>query len=279
MDQIFLDLSVSDWLNIAARWAHVLFAITWVGTTWFFAWLDRRFTEDEKPPSDPANFVTGELWMVHSGGFYRVEKQRFRAGFMPGMLHWFKWEAGLTWLTGASLLYLRYYQGGALTAGIHGNATVATAVGIGLLAVGWVAYDLFWNSRLGENELLGGAICFAIVVGAASGLRFVMDPRAAFIHIGALFGTIMAANVWIRIIPGQKRIVSAVTANQEPDLRYAKRAKQRSRHNTFMTVPLVFIMLSGNNFSQVYGHKFAWAFLGGFILVGWLVRKIINVFH
>lgn len=278
MDQIFLDINVVQWLNIVFRWAHVLFAITWVGTTWFFGWLDRRFTEDEKPPADPSNFVVGDLWMVHSGGFYHVEKQRFRAGFMPGMLHWFKWEAGLTWITGAALLYLTYYHGGLITTDPE-KATRATCFGVGLLVVGWAAYDLLWNRVFGDNGLLGAVVCFAAVVGAAYGLTYVMTPRAAYIHIGALFGTIMAANVWMRIIPGQKKIVRAVVANQEPDLSQAKRAKQRSKHNTFMTVPLVFIMLSGNNFSYVYGHKLAWAFLGGFILVGWIVRKLLNSFH
>lgn len=276
MDWSFLDIRADEWLNIAGRWFHVVSAIFWVGTTAFFSWMDRHMAGEV---ADPANPVTGELWMVHSGGFYRVEKQRFRAGFMPQMLHWFKWEAAFTWLSGVFLLWLMFYRTpGALAAkGSTLSHLAMVHIGLGTLLVGFLLYDLFWNSPLGRNEWIGGLICFAALMGVSFALSRVMDRRVAYIHVGALLGTIMAGNVWMRIIPGQRRIVRAVSQGTEPDLAHAKRAKQRSQHNTFLAFSVVFLMLSSGHFSGTYGQEWGWALLGGFVILGWIVRRILNL--
>lgn len=275
MEWSFLDIQADEWMNIVGRWVHVVSAIFWVGTTAFFSWMDR--TMEEAEASDPANPVTGELWMVHSGGFYRVEKQRFRAGFMPSVLHWFKWEAGLTWLSGAFLMWLLFYRlpGRLAVEGSSLSHLATVHLGVGTIVLGFLAYDLLWSSPLGKNAWLCGAICFAALLGVSYGLWRMMDPRVAYLHIGALFGTIMAANVWIRIIPGQRKIVRAVSQGTEPDLRYSARAKQRSQHNTYLAFPVVFIMV-GNHFPGTYGHPYGWLLIGGFVLIGFAARKLVS---
>ncbi len=276
MDWSFLDIRADEWMNIVGRWLHVVSAILWVGTTAFFSWMDRHM---EEKPADPANPVTGELWMVHSGGFYRVEKQQFRAGFMPALLHWFKWEAAFTWLSGIFLLWLMFYRtpGNLAVEGSKLSNLATIHIGLGTLLLGFLAYDLFWNSRLGANPWLGGLICFAALMGISFGLSKAMSMRAAYLHIGALLGTIMAANVWMRIIPGQRKIVRAVSQGSEPDPVYAKRAKQRSQHNTFLAFSVVFLMLSSNHFPGTYGHEWGWALVGGFVILGWVARRILNL--
>ena len=264
---------VGEWLHLIVRWMHVLAGIMWIGSSIFFNWLDSHLEKTGKPG------VEGELWMVHSGGFYQVEKKHIAPSEMPKTLHWFKWEAGFTWLTGFFLLVLVFYMGGGiLLVDPHVSdigVPAATALCIGLLVVSWFVYDIFWSSPLAKNNTLGVAIMVAMIVGCAYTLTHVLSGRAAYIHTGAMMGTWMAWNVWVRIIPAQKALVAATKAGTKPDPEYGRKAKQRSRHNNYMTYPVIFIMLS-NHFPSTYGSDLNWLILAGLMLAGALVRHFEN---
>ena len=266
---------VSEWLHLTVRWMHILAGIMWIGTSIFFNWLDSHL---EKPETAKKG-VEGELWMVHSGGFYQVEKKLVAPSEMPKTLHWFKWEAYFTWITGMVLLGLVYYAGGGvllLDASVSNvSATTAMAIGLGTIAVSWVLYDLMWLSPIGKSMLVGGVITFGFVVASAWFFGRFFSGRAAYIHTGAMMGTWMVANVAMRIIPAQRALVAAVKEGRAPDAALGKRAKQRSRHNNYMTYPVIFIMLS-NHFPTTYGSTMAWAVLGGLMLVGAGARHFEN---
>jgi uncharacterized membrane protein len=268
---MIIDPYVNEWLNLLARWFHVFAGILWIGTTYFFTWLDGRLTEEERAP----NGARAEVWMVHSGGFYVVQKEK-KPGTRP--LHWFRWEAALTWLSGMVLLVLVYYMGGALLDKDVRDISLGAGVGIGLglLVVAWFVYDLMVQSPLGKNELLFAAISYVLVVAVAFGLAQVFSGRAVYIHVGAMFGTIMAANVWMRILPTQRRMIAATKEGRTPDANLAARAKLRSKHNTFMVVPLVFTMISNHFPSTTYGDKYNWAILSILVLLGWGAAKLIR---
>jgi uncharacterized membrane protein len=269
---MIIDPYVNEWLNLFARWFHVFAGILWIGTTYFFTWLDGQLTAEERAA---ATGERAEIWMVHSGGFYVVQKEK-----KPGTrtLHWFRWEAALTWLSGMFLLVLIYYMGGALVDKDVRDISVGAgaAIGIGLLIVAWVVYDLMVQSTLGKNEILFAVISYALVVGVAFGLAQVFSGRAVYIHVGAMFGTIMAANVWMRILPTQRRMIAATKEGKTPDANLAARAKLRSKHNTFMVVPVVFTMISNHFPSTTYGDKYNWAILSILVLLGWGAAKLIR---
>jgi uncharacterized membrane protein len=262
----------NEWLQIAARWIHVFAGIMWVGQTYFFTWLDGRFTEMMEHAE--ANKTDNHVWMVHSGGFYIVDKQK-RPQLMPGKLHWFKWEAAITWLSGITLLILVYHTGG-LMVDENMDTTVPIIVGICTLIFGWVVYDLLWSSLLTKNEMAGLSISYVLLVGIIYGLTHVMGGRAAYLHVGAMFGTIMTANVWMRILPAQRKMVAALNAGKEPDLTLGERAKTRSKHNTFMAVPVVFIMISNHYPVATYGDDWNWVILSVLILLGFGSAKFIR---
>ena len=266
---------ISEWLNLVARWVHVFAGIMWVGTTYYFTWLDARLTEEEKAMR--ATGAGAQIWMVHSGGFYVVEKRKV-PDELSRKLHWFRWEAGTTWLSGFALLIIVYYLGGGAlidkdVADISLGAAVG--VGVGVLVFGWLIYDLLMISPLGQNEKLFAVIAYALIVGTAYGLTRVLSGRAAYIHMGAIFGTIMAANVWMRILPAQKKMIEAIKAGQKPDERLAAQAKFRSKQNTFMAVPVVFLMLS-NHFGGNTTGGYDWIHMVVLIPVGWLAAKFIR---
>jgi uncharacterized membrane protein len=264
---------VSEWLNLAARWFHVFAGILWIGTTYYFTWLDARLGEEERGAA--ATGEQAQVWMVHSGGFYVVEKRK-----QPSTreLHWFRWEAGLTWLSGMLLLVLVYYLGGALVDPDVRDISVPAAAGICLavLVVGWLVYDLLAQSPLGKNEVAFAVVGYLLVVGITYGLTRVVSGRAAYIHVGALFGTIMAANVWMRILPAQRKMIAATKAGREPDYKLAAGAKLRSKQNTFMVVPVVFTMISNHFPTSTYGSRYNWLIMSGLILVGWIAAKFIR---
>jgi uncharacterized membrane protein len=262
-----MELDAREWLHIVLRWSHVFAGILWIGSTYFFTWLDHRLHDPKEG---------GQVWMVHSGGFYVVEKQT--APELTRALHWFRWEAALTWLTGALLLGLVYHAGGALVNKEVLDISVGTASGlcVGLLIVAWLIYDFLWSSPLGKNELVGAAICYTLAVAIAYGLTKVLASRAAYIYVGAMFGTIMAANVWLRILPAQRRLVAAVRGGAAPDTALAVRAKTRSKHNTFMVVPVVFMMISNHFPTATYGSDHNWVVLAVLILVGFGAAKILR---
>jgi len=209
--------------------------------------------------------------MVHSGGFYRVTKTKTPS--QSHTLHWFKWEAAMTWMSGLPLLILVYYAGGLLVDD-PAKFKVAAIVGIATIFVGYKIYDVLWLSPLAKIEPLAIAISFALLMGVAWALPHVMTPRAAWMHVGALLGTCMAANVWERIIPAQRKMVAAAKEGGQPDQVLAERAKFRSKHNTYMVIPVVLIMIS--NHYPVATRGYDWMILGALTLVGWCVAHVIR---
>jgi len=271
-----IDPTLSEWLNLILRWTHVFAGIMWVGTTYYFTWLDARLTEEEKAAVNTGN--AAQVWMVHSGGFYVVERRKV-PDLVSRTLHWFKWEAGTTWLSGFALLIVVYYLGGgALIDHDVRDISLGAAVGVGIavIVVGWLVYDLLMLSPLGRNELLFAVIAYALIVGIAFSLTQVFSGRAAYIHVGATLGTIMAANVWMRILPAQKKMIAALKEGRKPDERLAAQAKLRSKQNTFMAVPVVFIMISNHFPGVTYGERYNWIILAVLVLAGWIAAKFIR---
>jgi uncharacterized membrane protein len=268
--------TLSEWLNLIFRWVHVFAGIMWVGTTYYFTWLDARLSEEEKAMANTG--TPAQVWMVHSGGFYVVEKRKV-PDLLSRKLHWFRWEAGTTWLSGMALLIIVYYLGGgALVDPDVSDISVgaATALGIGLLIVGWIVYDFMMISALGKNEKAFAVIAYLLVVGISYQLTHVFSGRSAYIHVGAMFGTIMAANVWMRILPAQKKMIAAINEGRKPDDALSAQAKLRSKQNTFMAVPVVFIMISNHFPAATYGDRYNWAVLAVLILAGWIAAKFIR---
>lgn len=267
-----------EWLHLLTRWFHVVVAVAWVGQTWLFSWMDRSLEALAGGEEGGTDGVEGRLWMIHSGGFYRVDKQRLVPARMPATLHWFKWEAALTWLSGLGMLTIVYYAGGAIVAPDSPVGTAGgIAIGLGSLAAGWIVYDLLWLSPLRRREPLGAAVCFALIVAAGWLLLHFLSARAAYLHMGAIFGTIMAANVWQRILPAQRQLVAATRAGTAADPALAARAKQRSKHNTYLSVPVIFLMISSHFPTATYGHRLDWLLLGVLVLLGWAGRKVMTM--
>ena len=262
-----MTIDIFEWLNIAARWIHVFAGIMWVGATYFFTWLDGRF--HAMAPGDSSDKY---VYMVHSGGFYQVDKQK-NPKIVPSKLHWFKWEAMLTWLSGVTLLVLVYYMGG-LMVDENMETTVPILVGIGTILLAWPVYDTLW--KLVSNQSAGVIISYVLLVGVIYGLTHFMDGRATYMHVGAMMGTLMMLNVWMRILPAQRKMVKALSEGKEPDLALGERAKMRSKHNTFMAVPVVFIMISNHYPVTSYGDEWNWVILSVLILVGWGAAKMIR---
>jgi uncharacterized membrane protein len=265
-----MDFSLSEWLNLAFRWIHVFAGIMWVGTTYYFTWLDRQLRAAERRGS--------QVWMVHSGGFYTVQKHS-SLGVAPGELHWFRWEAAITWLSGIALLVVVYYAGGALLESPDSGMSNLTAIGIGSGAIigGKVLYEALVRSPLRRSDIATAIAGLALTVAVAAALATVFSGRATYIHVGAIFGTIMATNVWDAILPAQRQMIAASAAGKPIDPALGAGAKLRSRHNTFLAVPTVFIMISNHFPIATYGNQFSLAVLGTMILAGWgaaaLIRK------
>lgn len=271
-----LDPTLSEWLNLLFRWIHVFAGIMWVGTTYYFTWLDARLTEEEKAALNTG--VDPQVWMVHSGGFYVVERRKVPDLFSR-TLHWFRWEAATTWLSGFALLIIVYYLGGgALIDRDVLDISLGAAVGIGIgiiFACGFV-YDVLMQTPLARNEKAFAAVAYLLIVAVAFGLTRVFSARAAFIHVGAIFGTIMAANVWMHILPAQKRMIKALNEGRKPDERLSAQAKLRSKQNTFMAVPVVFLMISNHYPGATYGDRYNWVILAIMVLLGWIAAKFIR---
>ncbi len=266
-----MEASVTEWLNLLIRWTHVFAGILWIGQTYLFSWLDKRLQEETQ--TNPS----AKVWMVHSGGFYLVGRQKVPE-LLPQKLHWFKWEAAATWLSGMLLLILVYHLGGLLVdENVSSISTItAVAVGVGLLPVGWLLYDSLWRSPLSRYPKVAVSISFLLLVAIAFGLTHLLSGRAAYIHLGALIGTLMAANVWLRILPAQRQMVAAIGEKKAPDAELAAVAKGRSKHNTYLVVPVVFIMISNHFPSATYGNEYNWAILGLLVLVGWAAAKVLR---
>ena len=263
-----------DWLNLLARWVHFITGVAWIGASFYFIWLDNHL---ETPLSaiDVNKGVGGEVWSVHGGGFYHAQKYKVAPQVIPETLHWFKWEAYSTWLSGMFLLVLVYWYGAQVylidpsTAEL--TPLMAVAIAAGVIAGGWIVYDLLCKTKLGENERFFAAVLFALVAVLAWGLCQMFSGRGAYIHFGAVLGTIMVANVFFVIIPGQRRMVDAAKRGEVPDPRDGVRAKQRSVHNTYFTLPVLFVMTS-NHYAMTYSHEYNWAILIAISLAGALIR-------
>ena len=273
-----MEAHLGQWLNLALRWSHVITGIAWIGTSFYFNWLNSRVAP---PPPDRAEpGVAGELWSVHGGGFYRVVKYAVAPAHLPGTLHWFKWEAYATWLTGFALLVLIYYAGAASFLVEPGTGRVSpgggVAVGLGALVVSWVVYDALCRSTLAARPLALAAVLFVLGTVLAWGLTRLVSPRAAYIHVGAAIGTIMAANVLMVIIPAQKEMVAAMAQGRPPDAARAKQAALRSLHNNYLTLPVLFIMVS-SHYPMTYGHPLNWAILAGLAVIGAGTRHWFNL--
>jgi uncharacterized membrane protein len=258
-----------DWLNLLARWAHVVVGIAWIGASFYFIWLDDHLESSPDPK------LAGELWAIHGGGFYNARKYRLAPDQLPATLHWFKWEAYWTWITGFALLVLMYYVNAEVylidPAVMALSKGAAIGLGLGFLIVGLIAYEAVCRSPLGKNEALLSTTIFLLLVLAAWGLAQVFSGRGAFIHYGAILGTIMAANVAHIIIPGQRRMVQAMREGRAPDAKDGLIGKQRSVHNTYFTLPVVFVMIS-NHHAGVFGHRSGWLALVALTLAGALIR-------
>ena len=259
-----------DWLNLIVRWIHVIVGIAWIGTSFYFNWLDSRLDKE----IDKEN-IEGELWSVHSGGFYSIHKLKEPPKKFPKELHWFKWEAYTTWISGFVLLIIVYYLNaeGLMVDKNVNDITPLTAIIISIIFLigSWFLYDLLCKSKLINQTALFTTICFIISVIACYFLTKIYGSRAAYIHVGAGLGTIMALNVFRVIIPSQKNMVNAALSNQKPDLTMGISAKTRSIHNNYMTLPVLFIMISAH-YPFTYGHKYNWLILALISIIGALVR-------
>ena len=277
-----MDAHLIDFLSLLLRWLHIIAGIAWIGSSFYFIWLDNSL-EPPAPGSENAKKgVSGELWAVHGGGFYNPQKYAVAPASLPDTLHWFKWEAYTTWLSGTALLVVVYWLR-AQTMMIDGNVATLTpwqAIGIGAASMvgAWVIYDGLCRSPLGKRDGVLGVVVFGLLTLLAWGLHQWLGGRAAFMHVGTAIGTIMVANVFFVIIPGQKKMVEAMRAGGLPDPIHGLRGKQRSVHNNYFTLPVLFIMIS-NHYASTYGHSHAWAILTLMMAAGVSIRHFFNRRH
>ncbi|MBS0558403.1 MAG: urate hydroxylase PuuD [Proteobacteria bacterium] len=270
-----MDFNIDSWLNLVIRWFHVMAGILWIGTSFFFIWLDNVL----QPEAEGGKGHVGKAWLFHGGGFYRVDKAIVAPASILDSLHWFKWEAYLTWLSGFALLIVVYWWRADLymidPAVAPLSATQAIGIGLATLVIGWLAYDGVWRA-LGERApKLALGISLVLYVAAAYALTHLLSGRAAFMMSGAMLGTIMAANVAMVIMPNQRKMYAAATAGGEADPRLSYQAKRRSTHNNYLTLPVIFMMIS-NHFSMTWGHAMNWLILVGMFGVGIGVDHFLN---
>jgi uncharacterized membrane protein len=277
-----MEAYVVDWLSLAVRWLHFIAGIAWIGASFYFVMLDNSLSRPKKP-EDATRGVFGELWAVHGGGFYCSQKYLTGPKGEPlsENLHWSKWEAYTTWLSGMGLLALIYWWG-ANSYLIDRNVLtlsppMAIAISIAFLAGGWIVYDTLCRVLEKKENLLVGLL-FVLVMAAAWALFHIFSARAAFIHVGAMIGTMMVANVFFHIIPGQKKMVADIRAGREPDPRPGIIGKQRSVHNTYFTLPVLFTMIS-NHYPMTYSHPYGWVVLGVIMVAGVLIRQFFVLRH
>lgn len=269
-------MTLHDLLDVVFRWAHLIAGIMWIGNSMLFNWLDRNL---EKSASD-APLSQGKIYMVHSGAFYEVEKKLLAPGEMPARLHWFKWQNGITWMTGICLLIVVYYFNDAAflvdPAVLEMEPAVAISISVGSLFVSWLLYDMIWHT-LGEGHAkLATTLSFIGLFGSAWAFTEIFSGRAAYIQTGVLIGSMMTGNVWLRIMPSQTQLIASTLSGKPQDAVLSQRAKQRSIHNNYLTFPLLFIMIS-NHFPAAYAHHYGWLVLFAVMVGGAGVRHFMNV--
>lgn len=264
-----------EWLNIIVRWLHITFGIAWIGTSFFFVFMENSLHKNKKRPE-----LKGDMWMLHGGGFWFVEKYQVAPAVMPKGVHWFKYEAYFTWLSGFGLLFVVYYFNANAMLLKSGNtdltANMAVAIGVASLAIGYAIYHLMSLTPLLKKPLLFGITLFIILIGFAYFYTQVFNPRAAFIHFGALIGTLMAGNVFFVIIPAQKAMVKATKEGTYLDPALGQFAGLRSYHNNYFTLPVLFVMIS-NHFPSTFSHEYPWFILALITLASAAVKHYLNL--
>ena len=271
-----MDAHLTEWLNLGIRWIHMIVGIAWIGASFYFVWLENNLNR-----SNPREGLSGDLWAIHGGGIYHLEKYKLAPPQMPENLHWFKWEAYTTWLSGVALLMVVYYLNPSLYLVLPGSdlsPATAVAIGFGSLIVGWFIYDLLCDSPLGKKPALLGLVLFVLVIAACWGYSQIFSGRAAYIHTGALIGTIMVGNVFRIIMPAQRALVAAIESNTTPDPALPAKGLLRSRHNNYFTLPVLFIMIS-NHFPSTYGSEYNWLILAALGALSVLARHYFNTRH
>ncbi|MDX6370697.1 MAG: hypothetical protein QOG93_2199 [Gaiellaceae bacterium] len=275
-----IDAYLTGWLNLLIRWLHVIAGIAWIGSSFYFIALDNHL----RPPAearDAEDGVGGETWEIHGGGFYNIKKYLVAPRVLPETLHWFKWEAYTTWLSGFALMVVLYYLNADTYLIDKSVADLSTgeavAISIGLLAAAWIVYDLLCRV-LASRPFLLAALLLALITVAAWGVGQLFSPRALYLQVGAMIGTMMVGNVFFVIIPAHWELVRAKEAGREPDPAANARAKLRSVHNNYLTLPVVFTMLS-NHFPFTYGHSYAWLILIVLLVIGAWIRHFFNLRH
>ena len=265
---------ILDWLNLLGRWVHMITGIAWIGASFYFIWLDNHL-EPVKDPADDEKGVSGELWALHGGGIYHAQKYKMAPKTLPDHLHWFKWEAYTTWITGMFMMLIIYWYGAELylidPSVADLSKPVAILIGVGTIVIGWLAYDFMCKSELGKDETKLAVALFIFVAVVALILTHLFSGRGAFMHYGAMLGTIMVGNVFFAIMPGQRALMAAAEAGTEIDPKHGLKAKQRSVHNTYFTLPVLFVMIS-NHYAMTYGHWLNWLILIGISIAGALIR-------
>jgi uncharacterized membrane protein len=257
-----MDAYIVDWLSLIFRWLHVITGVAWIGASFYFVWLDNSLQNPPQWKKDKG--IKGDLWAIHGGGIYEVAKYRLQPEKMPETLHWFKWEAYTTWITGMILLAIIYYLGAdsyLIDKRVADLSQLqAIAIGLGIIAGSWIVYESLCSSPIAKNGFVISALLIVFATGIAYLLAQLFSGRGAYIHFGAVIGTLMAGNVFRVIIPGQKALVTAIKNGVEPDEKWAIKAKLHSTHNTYLTLPLLFIMIS-NHYPMTYDHHLNWLIL------------------
>jgi uncharacterized membrane protein len=274
---VAVDPYLTDWLDLSFRWLHVVAGIVWIGSSFYFIALDNHL----RPPRDAEEGVAGEAWELHGGGFYNVQKYRVAPRTLPEPLHWFKWEAYTTWLSGFALLIVLYYLDAETylidreVADLSSGAAIA--ISVALLAAAWLVYDGLCR-LLGARPLVLAGTLLVLITLAAWGIGELFSGRATYLQVGAMLGTMMVGNVFFVIIPAHWELVRAKQAGREPDPAANERAKLRSVHNNYLTLPVVFTMIS-NHFPFTYGRSYAWLILVVLLVVGAWIRHFFNLRH
>ena len=275
-----MDIAWQDWAGLLIRWLHLATGIAWIGTSFYFIWLYQSLRRRQQM----APGVDGESWSVHGGGFYHVQKYMVAPEQLPEELHWFKYEAYFTWLSGFALLAIMYYWGAESflidPERFAFRPLPAIASSVAFLAGGWLAYDLLCRSPLGRHTVSLATGVFVLIVFSAWALTQLFSDRAAFLHVGAIIATIMSANVFFIIIPNQKKVIAALTAGQQPDAQLGQQAGQRSLHNNYLTLPVVLLMISAHHpFLFAGGTDLGWAVIALMLVMGGVIRHFFNTQH
>lgn len=273
-----MDPIILEWVSFAVRWVHVITAIAWIGSSFYFIALDLGLRQRQGMPDG----VAGEEWQIHGGGFYHLQKYMVAPTPMPEHVIWFKWESYATWLSGFALLAVIYYLGADLflidRTVLDLPAWAAILISLLSLSAGWILYDLLCKSPLGNNSQLVFVVVFVFIVALTFGLTLIFSDRGAFVHAGAVIATIMTANVFFIIIPNQKKTVAALVAGQTPDPALGMQAKLRSTHNNYFTLPVLFLMLS-THYPLAFGSRWNWLIVAFVLAIGVLVRHFFNRMH